>query len=271
MKFILNINQQRIVQLGYSLDVTEAVVLDVLCFYLNSKRCEIIQQDSKTYFWIKYSLIRSQIPLVFKEFKDDSIYRFLKKLEKNGFIEFNTQLSKTENKTYLHLTKKTILLYSDEPSDTKTSIKTDTRMNHPMGKDIPSDETTDGPYELSSDVYSIYSDTVKEYYLFYPNFNILLKTHTCASACEDENLRGRIKIVPGKHVEIMLHDGITFEILDLDRMKKATHEQFSAYRSDILKFRTHPYLSGYVELVDKLFSEKAMEASQEMSSMQTKK
>lgn len=83
MKWTLNINQQQAVALGLK-NVTEAIILGMICDCHSWAEPQIVG-DSVFYWTARQEFVR-QLPLL--DLKDDTVYRYLRNLEKLGLIEY---------------------------------------------------------------------------------------------------------------------------------------------------------------------------------------
>ncbi len=89
MKYNISINQAQAIELGIK-NTTEAIILDVLSVAPTWADAIII--DNSVYYWTARSKIAAELPLL--NLKDDTVYRHLKSLEKNQFIDYQKFLKK---------------------------------------------------------------------------------------------------------------------------------------------------------------------------------
>lgn len=86
MKYTLNINQQQAVALGLK-NATEAIIFGMICDCATWAEPVII--DSEVFYWTSRSKFVSDLPLL--DLKVDTVYRYLKSLEKLGLISYKKQ------------------------------------------------------------------------------------------------------------------------------------------------------------------------------------
>ncbi|MEW5832328.1 MAG: helix-turn-helix domain-containing protein [Campylobacterota bacterium] len=86
MKYTLNINQQQAIALGLK-NATEAIIFGMICDCATWAEPVII--DSEVFYWTSRSKFVSDLPLL--DLKVDTVYRYLKSLEKLGLISYKKQ------------------------------------------------------------------------------------------------------------------------------------------------------------------------------------
>ena len=82
MKYTISINQKRAVELGLT-NINQILILDLLSTASTWAMPEII--DGEVYYWVARQTISSELPVL--GLKPDTVYRHLKSLVENGFID----------------------------------------------------------------------------------------------------------------------------------------------------------------------------------------
>lgn len=82
MKYTITINQKQAVELGLT-NINQIFILDLLSTASTWAKTEIIDED--VYYWVARQVISSELPVL--DLKPDTVYRHLRALAENGFIE----------------------------------------------------------------------------------------------------------------------------------------------------------------------------------------
>lgn len=82
MKYTISINQKQAVELGLT-NINQILILDLLSTASTWAKTEII--DDEVYYWVARQVISSELPVL--NLKADTVYRHLKALAENGFID----------------------------------------------------------------------------------------------------------------------------------------------------------------------------------------
>ena len=64
MKYMININQKAIIDLGLSLDVIDLSIFDFCASFMLSNKCTSINHDGKVYYWITAKTIIEGLPII---------------------------------------------------------------------------------------------------------------------------------------------------------------------------------------------------------------
>ena len=97
MKYIININQAKALELGI-INLNQAIIFDILT--TASSWAKKIKIDKDDYFWISRGFIVGELPLL--KLKEDTVYRHLKNLSELGLIEY----TKSGTKDCVKISKK---------------------------------------------------------------------------------------------------------------------------------------------------------------------
>lgn len=93
MKYSLHINQKALVDNGIDIDLTEAAIFDFIKDFVHSPKCQKIQENGVTYFWISHPLIIENIPLLGISSKRGIINR-MDNLIANGLLKRHSNCQK---------------------------------------------------------------------------------------------------------------------------------------------------------------------------------
>jgi DNA-binding MarR family transcriptional regulator len=96
MKFIINVNQKKALELGLT-NINQAIIFDLLSVSPTWASHEVL--DGEVYFWVARQKICEELEIL--NLKYDTIYRHLKSLEELGLIEFK----KSNKKDLIKITK----------------------------------------------------------------------------------------------------------------------------------------------------------------------
>lgn len=86
MKYTLNINQQQAIALGLK-NATEAIIFGMICDCATWAEPVIIENE--VFYWTSRTKFVNDLPLL--DLKVDTVYRYLKSLEKLGLISYKKQ------------------------------------------------------------------------------------------------------------------------------------------------------------------------------------
>ena len=82
MKYTISINQKQAIELGLT-NINQILILDLLATASTWAKTEVI--DDVVYYWVARQVVASELPVL--GLKPDTVYRHLKSLAENGFIE----------------------------------------------------------------------------------------------------------------------------------------------------------------------------------------
>jgi hypothetical protein len=86
MLYVITIPQGNIVAKGFEVDIIDAAIMSYFIQFVHSPRCQKKEHAGKTYFWLSYSALIGNMPLLPLSTKD-AVYRRVKKLVECGLLE----------------------------------------------------------------------------------------------------------------------------------------------------------------------------------------
>lgn len=86
MKWNFTINQRAIIENGFSIDIVDAAIFDLIKDFAHSGKCKKSIEDAKVYYWISWKFIVEQAPILGLKTRQ-SVYNRIEKLAANGLIE----------------------------------------------------------------------------------------------------------------------------------------------------------------------------------------
>ncbi len=144
MKFFININQEKLIELAPEARLTDGAVMDYVYWLCSSpsqevENCRIVVREEK-YTWVNYDWLLQDMPLLRGKSKS-TLTPVFKRLEKWGFIKTHQIAS---GRKYVHLVDKADLLFRNQNSPVrKTKQGRFANETNPVTKD----QTTKSPAE----------------------------------------------------------------------------------------------------------------------------
>src|SRR5690606_216732 len=109
MKYNIHINQKTIVENKIDIDLKDAVILEFLKSMPLSDKIKKIILDNRVYFWVNYTYLIKENPLLGIK-AADSLYRRMTKLVSLGLLDVHPDNQKL-NRGYYSFTKKFYTLF----------------------------------------------------------------------------------------------------------------------------------------------------------------
>lgn len=112
MKYTITINQKQAVELGLT-NINQIIILDLLSTASTWAKTEIIEDE--VYYWVARQVISSELTVL--NLQPDTVYRHVKALAENGFIDY----VKKGRKDFIKMTKKGSSYYVGNESELTAS------------------------------------------------------------------------------------------------------------------------------------------------------